>query len=104
MQVVHVVVLSAVMPLREVGWQACIVDLEEALVLAMAATLLAWGATSPTWLKDGIVWMFPVIIATMLLGDATAAGAKMLRGAWKLMLKVFRACGCGVDGQSRPSM
>jgi hypothetical protein len=72
MQMVHVVVLWAGMPLQQVGWQACLVDLEEVVLLGMAASLLVWGHSSPTWLNDGIVWMFPVIIATMMLGDAFA--------------------------------
>lgn len=69
---VHVVVLWAVMPLHQVGWQACLVDLEEVVLLGMAAALLVWDDASPTWLKDGIVWMFPLIISTMMIGDAIA--------------------------------
>lgn len=80
------------LPLRQVGWQACLVDLEEALLLGMAATLLVLAQASPTWLKDGIVWMFPLIIATMLVGDALTAGAKMLRLAWQLPCRLVAVC------------
>lgn len=72
MQMVHVVVLWALVPLSHVGWQACIVDMEEVVLLCMAGALLVWGQGAPTWLKDGMVWMFPVIIATMMIGDGVA--------------------------------
>lgn len=101
MQMVHVVMLWAVMPLHQVGWQACVVDLEEIVLLGMAATLLVWGHAAPTWLKDGIVWMFPVIIFTMMIGDALAAGAKLLGGIWLAMCRLCKICGCaaGRSGQ-----
>lgn len=73
--------LWAVLPLRRVGWQACIVDAEELALLCLAAALMLWGDAAPRWMADATVWMFPAIIGTMLAGDAAALGWRGLRAA-----------------------
>jgi hypothetical protein len=78
-QLMHVVVLWGVLPLQEVGWLGCVVHMEELALLTMAALLLMHSPHAPQWLMDGMVWMFPVIICTMTVGDAVATGALVLR-------------------------
>jgi hypothetical protein len=72
MQMVHVVTIWTLMPLQQVRWRAGLLGVQETALLAMAAALLICGPSFPTWLDDGIFWMLPIIIATMLIGDALA--------------------------------
>eukprot|EP00892_Ulva_mutabilis_P012569 jgi/Ulvmu1/9685/UM055_0023.1 len=87
----HLAALWAVLPVRSVGWQACIVDVEEAALLCLAGALLAHGAAAPPWVADATVWMFPVIIGTMLVGDAAALGWKGVRAAGRGVRAAGRA-------------
>lgn len=91
---VHLTMLWAVLPLRSSGWQACVVDAQELVLLLLAAALMLWGAAAPRWVGDFTVWMFPAIIGTMLAGDAAALGWKGLRGAARGVRAVcLRGCG-----------
>jgi hypothetical protein len=72
MQMVHVVTIWTLMPLQQVRWRAGLLGVQEMALLSIAAALLICGPASPAWLDDGCFWMFPTIIATMLIGDALA--------------------------------
>lgn len=93
----HLVMVWIVLPLRSTGWQACIVDVEELALLCLAVVLFARGSTAPAWVADATVWMFPVIIGTMLVGDAAALGCRGVcaagraaRSTWGWIARRFR--------------
>lgn len=89
---VHLTMLWVVLPLRSSGWQACIVDVQELVLLLLAAALMQRGASAPSWVGDLTVWMFPTIIGTMLVGDALALGWKGLQGAARGVRSVYFCC------------
>jgi hypothetical protein len=98
LQVAHTAAVWAVAPLRNVGALLCIVEVEQTVILVVAAALLGLGARPPEWLRSWMAWMFSVVIGTMLVGDAIAAvymaalwAARLVRLRWQRFCSVMNA-------------
>jgi hypothetical protein len=95
LQVIHTAVVWAVAPLRKVGVLVCIVEVEQTVLLVVAALLLALGPRSPDWLRSWMAWMFSIVIGTMMVGDAVAAIYKAAAHAVRAVcLRLGRIAAC----------
>ena len=73
-QALRVAAMWGVFPLRRVGTVGCAVDLEELGLLGLATSLLILDEKAPRALQTVMIWSFPAVIATMMIGDGVQSG------------------------------